>query len=330
MINGVSVRAEIGRLPLRPPTIVTMRRFVVQYGVYIALTIILFVALFLTPNLYNSNTLAIILKQGAQLGIVAIGQTLVLLVSGLDLSITGVIFMTSIVIAEVSNGRNELLGPAFVAAFALGALVGLANGFLVTKRKVPPFVATLGILILVQGAVQAYTLGVPGGFVPQGLGIVNQSVGFVTIPLILWVVLNIVFLVVLHAIPYGRHIYATGSNRLAAQLSGLSVDRLTISVYVLCSLCAVTAGIILTGYVGYVDRFIANGFDLDSIAAAVIGGTSFAGGRGSLLGTMAGVLLIQILSTMALLLGLNIQAQLIIKGVVILLAVALYSAARKD
>lgn len=299
-----------------------------QYGVYISLGIVLLAALFLTPNLYSQQILTVILKQGSQLGIVAVGQTIVLLASGLDLSITGVIFMTSIVIARTTNGHDALLLPAFLIAFMLGALVGLANGFLVTKRKVPPFVATLGILILVQGAVQAYTLGVPGGFVPEGLGVVNQSVGFISLPLIVWVIINVIFLMVLRLTPYGRRIYAVGSNRVAARYSGLPVDSLVISAYILCSLCAVTAGIILTGYVGYVDRFIASGFDLDSIAAAVIGGTSFVGGRGSLLGTVAGVLLIQILGTMALLLGLDIQIQLIVKGLVILVAVALYSAAR--
>lgn len=311
-----------------PQTTIAIRRFIVQYGVYVSLGIVLVAAVFLTPGLYSPQTLSIIFRQGAQLGVVAIGQTLVLLVAGLDLSITGVIFVTSVVIARVSNGNNEMLIPAFIVAYGLGMLVGLANGFLVTKRKVPPFVATLGILILVQGALQAYTLGVPGGFVPAGLGVVNQSFGFITLPLVLWIVLSIVFIGVLRLTPFGRRIYAVGSNPIAARLSGLSVDRLVTSAYVLCSFCAVTSGIILTGYVGYVDRFIASGFDLDSIAAAVIGGTSFAGGRGSLLGTMAGVLLIQVLSTMALLLGLNIQVQLVIKGLVILMAVALYSAAR--
>ncbi len=313
-----------------PSTTIAVRRFIVQYGVYVSLGIVLVAGIFLTPNLYSSQTLEVIFKQGAQLGIVAIGQTLVLLVSGLDLSMTGVIFMTSVVIARVSNGNDQMLIPAFIVAYGLGGLVGLANGFLVTKRKVPPFVATLGVLILVQGAVQAYTLGVPGGFVPDGLGIVNQSFGFITIPLILWIILSVIFIGVLRLTPYGRRIYAVGSNPIAARLSGLSVNWLVTSAYVLCSLCAVTSGIILTGYVGYVDRFIASGFDLDSIAAAVIGGTSFAGGRGSLLGTIAGVLLIQVLSTMALLLGLDIQVQLIIKGLVILVAVALYSAARVE
>ena len=311
-------------------TVLRVRRLIVRYGVYISLGILLLLALILTPNLYSSSTMIVLLKQASQLGIIAIGQTLVLLVAGLDLSIGAVVFLTSIIIARVSNGNDAMLPVAFVVALVFGALVGLVNGFLITKRRVPPFVATLSVLILVQGAVQAYTLGVPGGFVPEALGVVNQSSGILSVPLVLWIGLNLVFAFILYATPYGRRIYAVGSNAETAHLSGLSVDRIKISVYIICSMLVVVAGIILTGYVGYVDRTIATGFDLDAIAAAIVGGTAFTGGRGNLFGTVAGVFLIQVLSTMALLLGLNIQLQLVIKGVVILAAVALYRIAGTD
>ena len=129
---------------------------------------------------------------------------------------------------------------------------------------------------------------------------------------------------------YGRRIFAVGSNPEAARLNGLPVNLIKISVYVLSSILAVISGVILTGYVGYVDRFIATGLDLDSIAAAVVGGTSFFGGKGQLMGTIAGVLIIQILSTMVVLIGLDIETQFIIKGLVILAAVSLYSLAHKD
>ncbi len=311
-------------------TTFTFRQFVIRYGVYISLALLLIVALVLTPNLYSQQTLTVLLKQSAQLGIIAIGQTLVLLVAGLDLSVGGVIFLTSVVIARVSNGADAQLPLAIGLSLALSAVIGFANGLLITKRKIPPFVATLAIFILVQGAVQAYTRGVPGGFVPEGLSIVNQSVSFISIPVVLWLGLSALFAFVLRRTAYGRRLYAVGSNPLTARLSGLNVDRFKISAYVLCSLLACAAGVLLTGYVGYVDRFIASGLDLDAIAAAVVGGTLFTGGRGSVLGTLAGVLLIQVLSTMALLLGLSIQTQFIIKGVVILAAVALYSFARSD
>ncbi len=307
-----------------------LRKLVVDFGVYIALALLLIVAAFLTPKLFQVDTIAIVMRQASQLGIVAIGQTMILLVAGLDLSVGGVIVMTSVVVAEVSNGQNEMVLPAIIIALGLGALVGFGNGLLVTKRRVPPFVATLGMLVLVQGATQAYTRGVPGGFVPEVLGLVNQSWSFLSIPLALWLGLNAIFIFVLRGSGYGRKVYATGSNIDAARLSGISVDRIRISVYILGTCFAVISGVVLTGYVGYVDRFIGTGLELDSIAAAVVGGTAFIGGRGGLLGTIAGVLIIQILSTMAVLMGLDVEVQYIIKGLVILGAVTLYSVARTE
>ena len=306
-----------------------LRNLIMAYGVYIALMLLLIVAAVVTPNLFEKETLAVMFRQCAQLGIIAIGQTMVMLVAGLDLSVGGVIVMTSMVVAEVSNGRNEMIPAAVVVALIIGMLIGLGNGLLVTKRKVPPLVATLVMLFLVQGAQQAFTRGVPSGFVPEALGIVNQSWGFLSIPLLIWIGLNAVFLVILKGTTYGRRIYATGSNPEAARLTGIPVNLIKISVYVLASGLAVISGVVLTGYVGYVDRFIATGLDLDSIAAAVVGGTAFFGGRGGLLGTIAGVLIIQVLSTMVVLIGLDIETQFIIKGLVILAAVTLYGLSQK-
>ena len=269
-----------------------LRNLITAYGVYIALMLLLIVATVVTPNLFEKETLAVMFRQCAQLGIIAIGQTMVMLVAGLDLSVGGVIVMTSMVVAEVSNGRNEMIPAAVVVALIIGMLIGLGNGLLVTKRKVPPLVATLVMLFLVQGAQQAFTRGVPSGFVPEALGIVNQSWGFLSIPLLIWIGLNAVFLVILKATTYGRRIYATGSNPEAARLTGIPVNLIKISVYVLASGLAVISGVVLTGYVGYVDRFIATGLDLDSIAAAVGGGTAFFGGRGGPFGAVAGGLVL--------------------------------------
>ncbi|HIB93955.1 MAG TPA: ABC transporter permease [Candidatus Lambdaproteobacteria bacterium] len=280
--------------------------------------------------MFENETLAVMFRQCAQLGIIAIGQTMVMLVAGLDLSIGGVIVMTSMVVAEVSNGRNEMIPFAILIALIVGMIIGLCNGLLITIRKVPPLVATLVMLFLVQGVQQALTRGVPSGFVPESLGVVNKSWGFISIPLLIWIILNGLFLIILRRTSYGRRIFAVGSNPEAARLNGLPVNLIKISVYVLSSILAVISGVILTGYVGYVDRFIATGLDLDSIAAAVVGGTSFFGGKAKLIGTIAGVLIIQILSTMVVLIGLDIETQFIIKGLIILAAVSLYSIAQKN
>lgn len=303
----------------------SLRRLLANYGVYLALALLMIVAAFVSPTIYSAQSIFLNLRQASQLGIVAMGQTLVMLVGGLDLSVTGVIVLTSVIIADVGEGQNSLIGPAVLIALAVGALIGLGNGLLVTKRNVPPFVATLGMLVLIRGGQLAYTKGIPSGQVPPGLGMLGAPVGVMPVSFLLWVGLSLLLGFILLRTPYGRRIFAVGSNRVTAYLSGVRVDRVLIAVYVLCSLLAVLAGIVLSGYVGYVDRYLGRGFDLDSITAAVVGGTSFAGGKGTLLGTASGVLLVQLLSSLMLQLGLDVQVQLIVKGLVVIGAVALYS-----
>jgi ribose transport system permease protein len=308
---------------------VPLRQFVLRFGVYVSLAVLLLAALFVTPDVYKRETLFLALRQASQLGLVAIGQTLVLLAAGLDLSVGGVIILTSTTIAQIGGSQDNQLIPAIVLALVLGAGVGLGNGLLITKRNVPPFVATLGMLVLIRGAQLAYTRGIPSGEVPHSLTALNGSFGPFPIAFLIWMGFNLIIGFILYATPYGRRVYAVGSNREAARLSGINVDRILVSVYILCSLMAVVAGVVLSSYVGYVDRYLGRGLDLDSIAAAIVGGTAFTGGRGSLAGTVAGVLLVQFLGNMTLQLGLNFQLQLAIKGIVIIAAVALYSVAAR-
>ena len=302
-----------------------VRRLLANYGVYLALALLMIVAAIISPTIYSAQSIFLNLRQASQLGLVAMGQTLVMLVGGLDLSVTGVIVLTSVLIADVGEGQKSLIAPAVLIALGMGALIGLGNGLLITKRNVPPFVATLGMLVLIRGGQLAYTKGIPSGQVPPGLSLLGAPVGVMPVSFLLWVGLSLLLGFSLLRTPYGRRIFAVGSNRVTAYLSGVSVDRVLISVYVLCSLLAVLAGVVLSGYVGYVDRYLGRGFDLDSITAAVVGGTSFAGGKGTLLGTAAGVLLVQLLSSLMLQLGLDVQVQLIVKGLVVIGAVALYA-----
>lgn len=316
--------------PVRPAQTFSTRDFVVRYGVYVSLAVLLLVGFIVAPDAYNSQNLFFLLRAASQLGLIAIGQTLVMLVAGLDLSVGAVIVLSSVIVAQVTGGDDALTVQSIFIALGIGMVIGLGNGWLVTKRNVPPFVATLGMFVLIEGAQRAITQGVPGGFLPENLGVINGAVGPLPMPFIIWLVFNAVFAVVLYFTPFGRRIYAVGSNRETARLSGVSVDWTIISAYVLCSMMAIVAGVVLTSYVGYVDRYLGRGFDLDSIAAAVIGGTAFTGGRGGLLGTMAGVLLVIFLDNLMLQLGMNIEIQLIVKGLVVVGAVALYSIAARN
>ena len=320
--------SSAGQKSVSPRPLSWSPRLVVRrYGVYCSLALLMGIAFVVRPEVYRPESLFLILRSASQLGMVALGQTLVMLVAGLDLSVTGVIVLTSVVIAQVGAGQNSLILPGLLIALGFGALIGLMNGLLIAKRNVPPFVATLGMLVLIRGAQNAYTQGVPSGEVPNGLKMLNLSLGPLPVSFVIWIAFTALLAFILSMTPFGRRVYAIGSNREAARLSGIPVDRYVIAVYVICSLLVVGSGIILSGYVGYVDRYLGRGFDLDSIAAAVVGGVAFSGGRGSVVAAMAGVLLVQFLNSLLLMVGMDVQAQLIVKGLVVIGAVALYSLA---
>jgi ribose transport system permease protein len=302
----------------------SLRSTLATYAPVIALGIALVAAAVLTPEFYSATNLANVLRQAAILGIVAIGQTFVLLTAGIDLSVGGVMGMSMIIAAQVSGGDNSALLPAVALALLVGIVVGAVNAFLVVSRNVPPFVATLATFILLEGARDAWTQGIPSGSLPQALQFFGQrNLAFVPVPALILLVVGGIGIFVLRRTTYGRSLYALGSNPSAAYMSGISVRLLKASAYVVCSVLAIVGGLVLSGYIGYVDRYLGQGFELDSIAASVVGGVSLAGGRGGVGGALAGVLLLAVLTNIVIFLNLGESAQLIVKGAVIIAAVAL-------
>jgi ribose/xylose/arabinose/galactoside ABC-type transport system permease subunit len=294
-----------------------------RFAAHVGVLLLLLVAALFVQSFFRSANIDDVAKQAAILGLVGIGQTLVLLVRGVDLSVGAVAGLSAIVVAKGSQGGGHL-ALAVVLALGLGLAVGIVNGGLVTKRAVPPFVATLGMLIFIQGARLAWTKGEASGTVSSTLrSLTTGSLVGIPVPVLIWLGLNAVFAVLLYATPWGRRVYAVGLNPEVARLSGVRVDLVVASAYVASSLLCVVAGILLASYVGYVDQYVGNGSDLDSIAAALIGGTSFAGGRGGLGGTIAGVLLITLILNLVTVAGLSVQLQYVIKGAVLVAAVAL-------
>ncbi len=295
-----------------------------KYAAHVGVLLTLLVAAISVRSLFEVPNLEDVAKQASILGLVAIGQTLVLLVRGLDLSVGAVVGLTAITVTQAGGQSASSVLGGLGLALLFGAGIGLVNGGLVTKRAVPPFVATLGMLILVEGARLAYTRGEASGTVPgpvRSLSL-DSAIG-VPYPVIIWLGLNAVFAVLLYASPYGRRLYAVGLNPEAARLSGVRVDLIVMSAYLASSLLCVVAGLLLASYIGYVDQYVGRGTDLDSIAAALIGGTSFAGGRGGLGGTIAGVVLITLILNLITIAGLSVQLQFIVKGLVLIAAVAL-------
>ena len=264
----------------------------------------------------------------------AIGMTLVILTGGIDLSVGSVLAFSGVVMAGfIKNGieipsANILLQFTFHGAVIAGLLTGLAlgafNGLMITRFKIPPFVATLGMLSIARGCTKLWTRGEPITNLGRGFEVIGSG-KLLGIPLIIWIPLFviIVFAIVSRKSRFGRHLYAVGGNEQAALLSGLRVNRIKMGAYVLCGLLSAVAALILTARLNSATVVAGETYELEAIAAVVIGGTSLSGGRGSIIGTVFGCLIIGVLANGLVLLGVREELQLVVKGGVILLAVAI-------
>lgn len=292
------------------------------YALPIFLVALIAVSGIVSPAFLSGSNISNMLLQVAPLGIVVIGQAFVIILRGLDLSVASVM-ATAAVIATGFSGQNSDVLPIVLIAVGIGVATGLVNGLLVTKRSVSPFLATLATMIVLQGFRFAYTQGAPSGNVPP----LFRQIGSATwhgLPynMMLMLVLAVVFGVLLSRSRFGREVYITGGNPTTARLLGINADRVTVIGYIISGALAAVAGLVLSGYVGIVDNWVGRGFELDSIVAAVMGGISLSGGRGGIAGGLFGAAILVVVFNAVLLFGLPVQLQIIIKGIVIVLAAA--------
>lgn len=293
------------------------------------IALVLAAAAIFTPEFYTGGNLDDLLRQIAFIGVAAIGQTFVLLVAGIDLSVGAVLGLAMVVSAQISGGSDRLLPLALLAAAGLGLGAGLMNAGLVVARRVPPFVATFATFTLVAGGISAWTKGAPSGTIPPALGWIGaKSVLGVPTPILIFLVLLGAAAFTLRRTAYGRRVYATGANPAASRLSGVPTRAVITSAYVICALTALLSGLMTSGYSGYVDNYLSHNLNLDSIAAAVVGGTALTGGKGGVGVTTIGVVLIAVLVDFMGLLGAGQAGQLLIEGAVILAAVWLQTRGR--
>jgi ribose/xylose/arabinose/galactoside ABC-type transport system permease subunit len=293
-----------------------------QWAAPIMICVVLIVAVIFAPAFYNPTNLRTVSIQFAVLGIVAVGQTLVLLVRSIDLSVSAVLALGAVIVVQTEAGSSLVV--SLIQALAVAAAIGLINGLLITKRGVPPFVATFGMLVFIQGARLAYTKGQASGTVPAFLRMISiEPVGFIPAALIVWLIVNLIFIFILRKTRFGRWIYAVGGNPFTSRYAGIRVDWVMITAHTICSVLAILGGLVLSGYIGYVDLRLGADYNMNSIAAAIVGGTTFTGGRGNLFGTAAGVALLVLLLNLVVVLGLPIHWQLAMQGLVLVLAVAL-------
>ncbi|WP_428523460.1 ABC transporter permease [Roseibium sp.] len=284
------------------------------------------IATIISPSFLSVSNLQDVLTQAAPLMIVVIGQTFVILVRGLDLSVASLMATVAVIATAFDTQDDAMIPVIFVSAISFCVVVGFINGWLVTKRNVSPFLATLAMMIVLQGLRFYYTKGAPSGILPEGfrflgtgqiLGIPVNVIGFA----ILFVVLSFV----LKRTVFGRKVYTVGGNPSSADLVGINSHNITILCYVICSVLAGIAGLLLVGYVGSVDNFVGRGYELDSIVAAVVGGVALSGGKGNLLGAVLGALILVLIFNLVIIVGLPVQAQMVIKGVIIVAAAAYFA-----
>ncbi|MEU6038048.1 ABC transporter permease [Actinomadura sp. NPDC047616] len=285
------------------------------------LLLVLVAAAVATPGFYSEANLRLVLFQAGLIGVTAVGQTVVLLGRGIDLSVGAVMGLTTVIVALNADGDGGRLPGAIALAVVAGLVIGAVNAGLVVLRGVPPFVATFAVFVLVQGAITAWTRGAAAGDIPKALQPLGSGRWLgVPVPLWLFAAIAAVAAVVLARTSAGRRLYATGSNPRAARLSGIRTGRVLAAGYLVSALLAVLAGLISAGYAGHVDAQLSRSLDLNSLAASVIGGVALTGGRGHVGHTVVGVALLAVLTVWMIQLGAGTGGQLAVQGAAILLA----------
>ncbi|MEM5367006.1 ribose ABC transporter permease [Paraburkholderia azotifigens] len=309
----------MAQLSMNPTNRATLQKL----GPFIALLVIAVALSIVSHNFLTVDNLLNVMRQASINALIAFGMTLVILLGGIDLSAGSVLALSSVIIASLLTTGT----PAAVATLAglvAGGLMGFVNGLVISKGKVAPFIATLGSMTVLRGLALVVSNGSPLSsfnsdfFSLLGGGYVAR---LVPIPVVLMLVMFAVFWVLLRKTVFGRHIYATGGNAESARLSGVKVDRIQLYVYTISGVMAALAGVVLTSRLNSAQPTAGTGYELDAIAAVVLGGTSLTGGRGWIFGTLVGALLIGVLNNGLNLLDVSSFYQQVIKGGVILLAV---------
>jgi ribose transport system permease protein len=294
-------------------------------AIWIAVILLYFVSGLISPGMFQISQALNILQIAAFLGIVAIGQTLALLVGGIDLSVAGVVTMSNIVVTSVMVGRADTLVPGLAICLLLAGAVGFINGLLITLGHVTPLVATLGMNSILFGAALVYTGGAPHGSISPEFAVCGQGHVFgLPVSTVFWLAIGLVMVWITRQTTFGRRLYAVGANPVAARLMGVPVNRILILTYVLSSVLASLGGLLLTSYIGSPSLGIGDQFLLTSVAAVVVGGTRLSGGSGSILGTIGGAVFITELNSFTNIVRVSTGSRFVLQGAVIALSVLMY------
>ena len=301
-----------------------------QFGTLIGLIVVTIVFWILSPYFLTVSNLMNIAEQTSINAIIAVGMTFVIITAGIDLSVGSIVAVSGVVLAGVlHSGIPEPL--AILVGLGIGSLCGLINGLLISYGRLPAFIATLGMMSVARGAALFYTEGRPiSGFSPELRFLATGELARIPAPVIIMVALYVAAHFVLKRTKLGRYAYAIGGNEEAANLSGINTKIVKTAIYGVCGLFSGLAAVILTARLNSAQPIAGMMYELDAIAAVVIGGTSLMGGEGKITGTLIGAFIMGILRNGLNLLGLSSFTQQIVIGSVIILAVLAEMALRKD
>jgi ribose/xylose/arabinose/galactoside ABC-type transport system permease subunit len=324
-VDGMSAR-------LRAPFASRARDALGRWAIVLVLALLYLVAIVLSDAFLEPVYIGNILRQAAPVGIAAVGTTLVMILGAVDLSIGAIISFSAVLCAVLMAGETGNVPLALAATVAAGAAFGAVNGVLVAFNRSSSFILTLGTALAIYGLTQIFSGGTARGMVaPDFREFFNRRLGDV-LPVLALALLGLAALVewLLRTTRVGRQIYLIGSNREAARLAGLPVTGVTIACYVVSGVFAALGGIAVLARSGVSSTFTGRGFEFDALAAIVLGGTVFSGGRGTVLGTVAGTLVLFIAFNLVNILGFNYNLQLVLKGAIIIVASAAYARLGRD
>ncbi len=296
-----------------------------ESGIIIILVLYAAFVTMYSPKFMSVDNVMNFLRQGCYFLLAGLGMTLVLIAGGLDLSVGSIIAVSGVIIGLAIKEAGVSVPIAILLGLIAGAISGILNGSLVVRFKLPPMIMTLGMMYIARSIATVSTNGMTIYPLPESFNFIEQGELFNTVPLVLLysLILSLVFHFILTRTTFGRSIYAVGGNRDTAKLSGIDVSKVTVKVYAICGIMAAFTGVIYTSRLGSANPGAANGFEMNVIAACIIGGTSTFGGKGTVLGTVLGAIFISMLTNSMTFMRVDVNFQKFAVGTVLVLAVIL-------
>lgn len=300
------------------------RTFMQRFGLLFIFLMLCLALSLLSDRFLQVSNLVNVLRQVSINGIISVGMTLVILIAGIDLSVGSVLALSAVIGASLMK-QGAPVPLAVLASLSIGAGLGVINGLFISRAKIPAFIATLGMLTVARGLTLMYTQGQPVTGLPESFRFIGAGfVGPVPMPIIVAGLTFFAAYILLTRTRVGEYIYVLGDNPTSARLAGVANDWIIVLVYAISGLCAALAGLVLIARLDSAQPVIGAGYEFNAIAAVVVGGTSFAGGEGTLTGTILGALLIETLNNGLNLLNVSSLWEQVVKGIVIALALLFY------